>query len=171
MNTTKETQQTMNTESTQSTQSTQSAESTQSAPAAHSPESTHAQIKFVNFSEDYGEGNEEVVTFEMPKLPSWEAADLIGYTPNTTFWDDFSIADIFGIEAIIDTFERAFSEWKEDVRYISELSLVLNHKGIYYSDSRPMLSNAYLTLWERLHRWAQNYYTGEDAEYYFSVTD
>lgn len=143
----------------------------QSAQAAHTPESTHAKVTFVNFSEDYSDFNEEAITFEMPKLPNWEMANLIGYTPNTTFWDDFSIADIFGIEAIIDTFERAFTEWKSDVRYIAELSLVLNHKGVYYSETRPLLSSTYLTLWERLHRWAQNYYTGEDAEYYFDVTD
>lgn len=160
MNTTKGTIQTMNTQNTQNTQHAQNAQN------------THAQIRFVNFSEDYGEASEGAeMVFEMPKLPNWEMANLIGYTPNTTFWDDFSIADIFGIEAIIDTFERAFTEWKEDVRYIAELSLVLNHKGIYYSESRPMLSNAYLTLWERLHRWAQSYYSGEDADYYFNVTD
>lgn len=154
MNTTKETPRIMNTQDKQNT-----------------PESTHAQVTFVNFSEDYSDASEETVTFEMPKLPNWDLADMIGYTPNTTFWDDFSIADIFGVEAIIDTFERAFTEWRSDVEYIAELALVLNHKGLYYSESRPILSNTYFALWQRLHSWAQDYYTGEDADYYFNVTD
>lgn len=33
-----------------------------------------------------------------------------GYQPKTTFWMDFSIADRFGTEAIVDTYERAFKE-------------------------------------------------------------
>ena len=36
----------------------------------------------------------------------------LGYNTLTTFWDDFSIADSFGISAIKDTYKRAFEEWK-----------------------------------------------------------
>lgn len=35
-----------------------------------------------------------------------------GYELQTTFGDDFSIADRFGLSAIQDTFNRAFEEWK-----------------------------------------------------------
>ena len=35
-----------------------------------------------------------------------------GYELTTTFWQDFSIADCFGVQAIRDTFNRAFEEWK-----------------------------------------------------------
>ena len=37
-----------------------------------------------------------------------------GYEVKTTFWEDFSIAERFGLSAIQDTFNRAFKEWKED---------------------------------------------------------
>ena len=37
---------------------------------------------------------------------------MIGYEEKTTFWDDFSIADAFGMVAIKDTYRRAFNEWK-----------------------------------------------------------
>ena len=30
-----------------------------------------------------------------------------GYEPITTFWDDFSIADVFGASAVKDTYKRA----------------------------------------------------------------
>ena len=35
-----------------------------------------------------------------------------GYELQTTFWNDFSIADRFGLSAVQDTFNRAFKEWK-----------------------------------------------------------
>ena len=31
-----------------------------------------------------------------------------GYTVQTTFWEDFTIADLFGLSAIRDTYNRAF---------------------------------------------------------------
>lgn len=37
-----------------------------------------------------------------------------GYEMQTTFWQDFTIADAFGIDAIKDTFNRAFKEWKDN---------------------------------------------------------
>ena len=39
---------------------------------------------------------------------SWEMAIDMGYEPKTTFWDDFTIADKFGVKAVEDTYRRAF---------------------------------------------------------------
>ena len=39
-----------------------------------------------------------------------------GNEVKTTFWDDFSIAERFGLSAIQDTFNRAFKEWKRRLR-------------------------------------------------------
>lgn len=36
-----------------------------------------------------------------------------GYDLITTFWEDFSIADKYGIAGVKDTYKRAFSEWKD----------------------------------------------------------
>ena len=51
-----------------------------------------------------------------------------GYDLITTFWEDFSIADKYGIEGVKDTYRRAFNEWKDDYKFFTELTLVLNHK-------------------------------------------
>lgn len=51
-----------------------------------------------------------------------------GYEVRTTFWEDFSIADLFGLPFIQNTFDRAFKEWRENYEYLTELVLVLNHK-------------------------------------------
>ena len=40
-----------------------------------------------------------------------------GYELQTTFWEDFSIADRFGLAAVLDTFNRAFREWKGDYKF------------------------------------------------------
>ena len=45
-----------------------------------------------------------------------------------TFYMDFTIADKFGIEAIKDTYSRAFKEWKNDYKYLTLLVLNLKHK-------------------------------------------
>ena len=50
-----------------------------------------------------------------------------GYELQTTFWEDFSIADRFGLSAIQDTFKRAFEEWKNNYKYLTELILVRKH--------------------------------------------
>ena len=42
-----------------------------------------------------------------------------GYEMTTTFMRDFDIADMFGENAIKDTFKRAFDEWKGNYIYIS----------------------------------------------------
>lgn len=62
------------------------------------------------------------------KVPVWNIESLCGYKPMTTFWQDFSIADAFGIAAVVDTFKRAFKEWKDNYKYLTELVMVLNHK-------------------------------------------
>ena len=119
-------------------------------------------------------------TIQMPRLPEWSMAEAIGYEPKTTFWRDFSIADIYGPEAIADTFKRAFREWRGDVTYLAELALVLNHKGCAYyyvseqRDNDPILyklAELYFAMYRKVDDWARENLTGEDEEYYFRVTD
>lgn len=48
------------------------------------------------------------------KIPKWDIEEETGYKPFTTFWQDFSIADRYGLQAIQDTFNRAFDAWKDN---------------------------------------------------------
>lgn len=134
-------------------------------------------MKVITFDEH---GNAQEQRFEFPKLPEWKMAKDIGYEPQTTFWDDFSIADLYGLEAIADTYKRAFAAWKHDVKYIAEMTLVLNHKGIWYwqasqqyddDEKLRLISDLYLELYWQLKDWAQRNFDGDDAEYFFNVTD
>jgi len=94
-----------------------------------------------------------------------------GYIFKTTFWHDFKVADVFGVEGVRDTFDRAFNEWKNDAIYLTELVLVLNWRcGFWYGQNNE-LCNLYGDLYEQADTFARDTLTGEAAEYYFKVTD
>lgn len=57
-------------------------------------------------------------------VPKWNVESELGYKPITTFWEDFSIADKFGNEAVNDTLKRAFTEWKGNYAYLTEMVMV-----------------------------------------------
>lgn len=97
---------------------------------------------------------------------------LLDYECQTTFWEDFSIAERFGAEAIRDTYKRARAEWERDRVYGTELGVVLNHKCWYWHGKQnEKLSTLYAKLWEEYHGWVLNNWKGEDLSYYLKVTD
>lgn len=94
-----------------------------------------------------------------------------GYELQTTFWDDFSIADRFGLSAIQDTFNRAFEEWKKNYKYLTELVLVLNHKIWQYHETRPDMAILYNTLWTQTDLYAKENLKDDELSYFYEVTD
>lgn len=113
----------------------------------------------------------KTMTFRI-NTPAWNITELNGYEPQTTFWQDFSIAERFGLSAIKDTFKRAFQEWRDETVYVTELAMVLNHKGFYWYDTDKMrLSELYFSLWQELDEWCANNLKGEDLAYYYRITD
>lgn len=108
-------------------------------------------------------------------LPVWNFPAETGYEEKTTFWQDFSIADAFGINAIKDTFNRAFKFWKTDIEYLTELSLVLNHKAWQWNDKDGSNAQAYVKLYSDLFHQVDYYAKSnlKDAElqYYLKTTD
>lgn len=95
----------------------------------------------------------------------------IGYTPQTTFWEDFSIADPFGLDAVQDTFNRAFSEWKSDYIYLTELVLVLNWKIGQHYKSNENLARLYSELWQQADAYACDNLEGDELQYFYRTTD
>lgn len=95
-----------------------------------------------------------------------------GYNFQTTFWSDFTIAESFGPEAIIDTFNRAFNEWKSDYIYLTELVLVLNWKlWTFYESGRQDLAALYDKLWKEADSYAYDNLKGEELSYFLNTTD
>ena len=94
-----------------------------------------------------------------------------GYELQTTFWNDFSIADRFGLSAVQDTFNRAFEEWKENYKYLTELVLVLNHKIWKKKKKRSDYATLYNTLYIQADQYAAENLKDEELSYFYDVTD
>ena len=88
------------------------------------------------------------------KTTGWNVEAMTGYKPITTFWTDFSIAEKFGVAAIIDTCKRALCEWKDNYKYLTELVMVLNHK-----------------IWEKVDAFACANLHGEELDYFYTTLD
>ena len=105
------------------------------------------------------------------KVPVWNIESETGYKPMTTFWQDFSIADAFGINAVVDTFKRAFEEWKGNYKYLTELVMVLNHKIWQWYKKNASLAKVYNKVWELADGYAVNNLKDKELEYFYRVTD
>lgn len=97
--------------------------------------------------------------------------EICGYETKTTFYDDFTIADRFGIKAVKDTFNRAFEEWKTNVEYVTELVVVLNHKIWHHYTSNIELAKVYNELYDKANEWCKDNLKGSDLDYFYKTTD
>lgn len=105
------------------------------------------------------------------------------YDPDfsTTFMMDYAIADRFGPDAVRDTYRRAFDAWKDDVRYMADMVIVLNQRCwmwyAKYERSGDERAEEFSRLYAALYHRANDYcygrweYGTEEAEYYFRMTD
>ena len=84
---------------------------------------------------------------------------------------DFSIADAFGIDAVKDTFNRSFRDWKSNHVYLTELVMVLNHKIWQHYEKNEPLARVYNALWEQADQWALDNLKDEELEYYVRTLD
>lgn len=97
--------------------------------------------------------------------------NVFGYETKTTFWQDFEVAEIFGYDAIKDTYDRALEEWKENTIYLTELVMVLNWKSFYWYNTNEDFSELYAKLYCEADNYALNNLKGEDLNYYLKTTD
>ena len=94
-----------------------------------------------------------------------------GKESTTTFMLDFSLADFFGTDGVKDTLNRAFKEWKNDVKYMAELVVVLNHKIWEHYETNEPLARVYDKLWRETDNFCREHFKGEDLSYYFNFID
>ena len=101
----------------------------------------------------------------------WNIEEMTGYKPRTTFYEDFSIADQFGVMAIRDTYCRAFNQWQNNIEYMTELVMVLNWKIAEHHRECNVYCELYDALWRKADEWVVDHFEGEDLQYYFRTTD
>ena len=108
-----------------------------------------------------------------------------GYQTITTFYQDFSIADVLsGVEGVKDTYERS-KHWISDYKMWTELCMVLNWKSWEWYDKaqeendevekkeKEDLCSLYIKLYEEASdAYHDRYKDDEEAEwYFFKITD
>lgn len=108
-------------------------------------------------------------------IPRWTVEEELGYTPITTFWQDFSVADIFGPAAVADTYSRAFPEWRGNYKYLTELVMVLNHKMWQHhnpeDENEMAFCKMYYRLWQEADAWAFDNLKDEELDYFIQTLD
>ena len=105
-------------------------------------------------------------------VKTFNSEAFCGYTQITTFFEDFSIADNFGIKAIKDTYNRAFKEWKHDYKYLTEFVMVLNWKcWQHHDEGNNQFSELYSDLYYKARDYALDNLKGEELTYFIRTTD
>ncbi len=107
----------------------------------------------------------------MITIKTWNIEAMTGYKPITTFYEDFSIADRFGANAILDTYKRAFRYWRNNYKYLTELAMALNWKINEHYGVNDRFANIYNDLWDKTSRWAEENLKDEELQYYYRTID
>lgn len=104
-------------------------------------------------------------------ITTWNIEAMTGYKPITTFYEDFSIADRFGVNAVQDTFNRAFESWKGDYKYLTELVMVMSWKSFEHHTRNEALCNLYCDLFSKADEYACENLQGKELSYFYKTTD
>lgn len=105
------------------------------------------------------------------KVIDWNIEAMTGYKPQTTIYTDFSIAEPFGADAVKDTYNRIFAEWKDNHVYLTEFVMALNWKIWEHHGHNDELARLYNELWEKADQYAVNTLQGEELSYFYRTTD
>lgn len=129
---------------------------------------SHLYYKWSQIDRDRNRGqkNMKITTLNRDAVEA-----MIGYRPFTTFFEDFSVAETFGVDAVRETYNRAFNEWKNNYKYLTEFVMVLNWKMQEHYQHNDTLATLYNELWAKADGWACDNLQGEELNYFYRTTD
>lgn len=117
----------------------------------------------------------QIIEFAARKEAAWEQMERehFGYERKTTFYSDLTIADIFGVDAVKDTYDRVVKEWMDNIEYITEFCMCVNHKAWEHYENDKELSKLYSDLYYDLkYKIYEHYEDNQEAtEYFFNKID
>lgn len=106
------------------------------------------------------------------QIKTWNIEEMTGYKPQTTFYEDFSIADVFGTSAIKDTYKRGLEACESlGYVYLTEFVMALNWKIWEHYQSNDTYGRLYNDLWMQACEFATTTLKGEELSYYYRTTD
>lgn len=112
---------------------------------------------------------EDVIKTAIQEKHLWE--EYLDFKFQTTFWEEFCIADTYGSDAIIKHYVIAFEQWKDNLEFLTELVLVLNLKISQWFDVDDVIGLTYDALWRLADEYALDTLKGDDLHYYLSTLD
>ena len=106
------------------------------------------------------------------EMYDWNIEEFCGYKPISTYYTDFGIAEIFGEDAVRDTYNRAVENWGTSIEWMTEIVMVLNWKiwEHYYRDNEK-LGRLYDELWRKAESFVTKHFKGDDLAYFYRTTD
>ena len=107
----------------------------------------------------------------MMTIKTFDSETMFGYKQITTFFEDFSIADNFGVNAIKDTYKRAFNDWHTNYKYLTELVMVLNWKIWEHHGHNDEYAKLYDELWRDTDEYACTNLKDDELRYFYRTTD
>ena len=96
---------------------------------------------------------------------------MLDYKFESSFWEEFSIAEVYGSEGVRDHWNLVFEQWKDNIKYLTELVLVLNIKIFIWYGVDDSIGLTYDELWKQTDGYALETLKGDDLHYYLHTTD
>ena len=96
---------------------------------------------------------------------------MLDYKFESTFWEEFSIAEDYGAEGVKEHYEVVFDQWKDNLKFLTELVLVLNIKIFLWYGVDDTIGLTYDQLWKETDGYALETLKGNDLHYYLSTLD
>lgn len=93
------------------------------------------------------------------------------YKFESSFWEEFSIAEDYGPEGIRKHYDTVFEQYRDNLNFLTELVLVLNWKIYQWYQVDDTLGMTYDELWKRTDGYAMETLKGDDLHKYLSVLD
>ena len=97
--------------------------------------------------------------------------DTLGFDFQTSFWEEFSISEKYGKGGVVEHYNLVFDQWKDNVKFLTELVLVLNLKIASWFGVDDDLGRTYEALWKITDSWALDTLKGDDLHYYLNTLD
>ena len=96
---------------------------------------------------------------------------MLDYKFETTFWEEFSIAENYGVNAVKEHYDLVFPQWRDNIRFLTELVLVLNLKLFIWFGVDDDLGKLYEALYMDADTYALSTFEGNDLDYYLHTLD
>lgn len=96
----------------------------------------------------------------------------VGKERKTTFYADLSIAEVYGVKSVKDTYRQVMRSWGKDLEFMCEWVVALNQKiWQHYDTQNESLARVYDELWRKADNYCRGHFKGEELSKYYAYID